>query len=83
MGHSCREKKEGLESGMGKLVSVWYLLAAVALTIIWFVVAKVVDLPIIPSPVLVVENLADIFMKYIAIHSLYSLWRIAALGRAA
>ncbi|ORU00750.1 Binding-protein-dependent transport systems inner membrane component [Anaerovibrio sp. JC8] len=63
---------------MGKLVSVWYLLAAVALTIIWFVVAKVVDLPIIPSPVLVVENLADIFMKYIAIHSLYSLWRIAA-----
>ena len=24
------------------------------------------------------ENLADIFMKYIAIHSLYSLWRIGA-----
>ena len=63
---------------MGKLVSLWYLLAAVVLTIIWFVVSHLVDLPIIPSPVLVVENLADIFMKYIAIHSLYSLWRIGA-----
>ena len=55
---------------MGKLVSLWYLLAAVVLTIIWFIVSQLVDLPIIPSPVLVVENLADIFMKYIAIHSL-------------
>ena len=63
---------------MGKLVSLWYLLAAVVLTIIWFIVSQLVDLPIIPSPVLVVENLADIFMKYIAIHSLYSLWRIGA-----
>ncbi|WP_276839889.1 ABC transporter permease [Anaerovibrio lipolyticus] len=63
---------------MGKLVSLWYLLAAVVLTLMWFVVSQLVDLPIIPSPVLVVENLADIFMKYIAIHSLYSLWRIGA-----
>ncbi|WP_407400715.1 ABC transporter permease [Anaerovibrio sp.] len=63
---------------MGKLVSLWYLLAAVVLTVVWFVVSQLVDLPIIPSPVLVVENLADIFMKYIAIHSLYSLWRIGA-----
>jgi NitT/TauT family transport system permease protein len=63
---------------MGKLVSLWYLLAAVVLTIIWLIVSQLVDLPIIPSPVLVVENLADIFMKYIAIHSLYSLWRIGA-----
>ena len=63
---------------MGKLVGFWYLLAAVALTIVWFVVAQIVDLPIIPSPIRVVENLADIFMQYIAIHSLYSLWRIVA-----
>ncbi len=63
---------------MGKLVSLWYLLAAVVLTLVWFVVSQLVNLPIIPSPVLVVENLADIFMKYIAIHSLYSLWRIGA-----
>ena len=63
---------------MGKLVGMWYLLAAVVLTAIWFVVAQIVDLPIIPSPVRVVENLADIFMQYIAIHSLYSLCRIVA-----
>ena len=63
---------------MGKSVSLWYLLAAVFLTLVWWLVAKAVALPIIPSPVLVVENLADIFMKYIAIHSIYSLWRIGA-----
>ncbi|MCR5175789.1 MAG: ABC transporter permease [Anaerovibrio sp.] len=63
---------------MGKLVGAWYLLAAVILTFIWFVVSQIVDLPIIPSPVLVVDNLADIFMQYIAIHGIYSLWRIMA-----
>lgn len=63
---------------MGKSVSVWYLAAAAFLTGVWFVVAQIVALPIIPSPVLVAENLADIFMKYIAIHSIYSLWRIGA-----
>ncbi len=63
---------------MGKSVSLWYLLAAVFLTLVWWLVAKAVALPIIPSPVLVAENLADIFMKYIAIHSIYSLWRIGA-----
>ena len=47
---------------MGKLVGLWYFLAAVFLTLLWFVVSKLVMLPIIPSPVLVVENLADIFM---------------------
>lgn len=63
---------------MGKSVSLWYLLAAVFLTLVWWLVAKAVALPIIPSPVLVAENLADIFMKDIAIHSIYSLWRIGA-----
>ena len=59
-------------------MSIWYMAAAVFLTVLWAVAAELVALPIIPSPVLVVENLADIFMKHIAIHSLYSLWRIAA-----
>lgn len=63
---------------MGKSVSVWYLAAAVFLTLVWAAAAEIVALPIIPSPVLVAENLADIFMKYIAVHSMYSLWRIAA-----
>ena len=46
-------------------MSVWYLAAAVFLTALWAVAAELVALPIIPSPVLVVENLADIFMKHI------------------
>lgn len=59
-------------------MSVWYLAAAVFLTVIWGIAAEIVALPIIPPPWLVAANLADIFMKYIAIHSFYSLWRIAA-----
>lgn len=60
---------------MGRL-TLWYILAAAFLSILWLAVSMVVNLPIIPSPVLVVENLADIFMKSIAVHSLYSLMRI-------
>lgn len=63
---------------MGKSVSVWYLAAAVFLTIVWWIASEIVQLPIIPSPLLVAENMSDIFMDYIAIHSIYSLWRIAA-----
>ena len=63
---------------MGKSMSVWYLAAAAFLTLVWAAAAEIVALPIIPSPVLVVENLTDIFMSAIAIHSLYSLWRIGA-----
>ena len=62
---------------MGKLIK-WYFLAAVFLSVVWLVISEIVSLPIIPSPFLVAENLADIFMKYIAIHSLYSLMRIGA-----
>lgn len=58
---------------MGKLVSVWYLAAAVFLTIVWWIASEIVQLPIIPSPLLVAENMSDIFMDYIAIHSIYSL----------
>ena len=63
---------------MGKSVSVWYLAAAVFLTIVWWIASEIVQLPIIPSPLLVAENMSDIFMDYIAIHSIYSLWRIAS-----
>ncbi|WP_425474354.1 ABC transporter permease [Sporomusa termitida] len=44
----------------------------------WQVVSLAVQLPIIPSPGKVVGNLAAIFMSHIAIHGLYSLWRILA-----
>lgn len=53
-------------------------MAALFLTLLWMAVSELVALPIIPSPFKVVDNLTDIFMKYIAVHSLYSLWRIAA-----
>lgn len=45
---------------------------------LWYALAKITALPIIPSPFLVMENLADIFIEYIAIHGFYSLWRIVA-----
>lgn len=63
---------------MGKLVGLWYIVAAAFLTLIWFIISQIVKLPIIPSPILVVENLAEIFMQYIAVHSIYSMWRIGA-----
>lgn len=63
---------------MGKSVTVWYVAAAAFLTFVWAIAAKMTELPIIPSPALVVENLAEIFMRQIAVHSIYSLWRIAA-----
>lgn len=44
----------------------------------WYALAKMMALPIVPSPFLVMENLADIFIEYIAIHGFYSLWRIVA-----
>lgn len=63
---------------MGKSVSMWYLAAALFLTAVWAVASEIASLPIIPSPLRVLENLSDIFMSYIAIHGLYSLWRIGA-----
>ena len=58
---------------MGKSVSVWYLAAAVFLTIVWWIASEIVQLPIIPSPLLVAENMSDIFMDYIAIHSIHNI----------
>ncbi|MDD3115278.1 MAG: ABC transporter permease [Anaerovibrio sp.] len=63
---------------MGKSVSMWYLSAAAFLAAVWAAAAEIVALPIIPSPLLVAENLTEIFMDYIAVHSIYSLWRIGA-----
>ena len=63
---------------MGKCVTFWYVVAGAVLFILWWAAALVTVLPIVPSPVLVLENLSDIFVKYIAIHSVYSLWRITA-----
>ena len=56
----------------------FYLPAMILLLILWYVISIIVHLPIIPSPVLVMERLGNIFTQTIAIHALYSLWRIIA-----
>lgn len=63
---------------MNKHSCTWYLLAGIALFAVWWGLAALLVLPIIPSPVLVLRTLADIFREYIAMHAAYSLWRIAA-----
>lgn len=57
---------------------LYYTIAFVGLLVLWQVVAVQVRLPVLPPPVLVLKNLADIFVSSIAIHGFYSLWRIVA-----
>lgn len=56
----------------------WYLAAAVVFLAVWQGTALLVELPIIPAPLCVLENLSDIFIEHIAVHGMYSLWRIIA-----
>lgn len=60
-----------------------YALGALFLLLLWWGVALLVELPIIPTPDKVLAKLGHVFVHAIAIHSAYSLWRIAAgLGLA-
>ena len=61
-----------------KLVLRSYVLGAVFLLLLWWAVALLVELPIIPTPDKVLTKLRHVFFAAIAIHSAYSLWRIAA-----
>lgn len=63
---------------LDKRTLLCYGFGIVVFFIAWYIVSVWLALPIVPSPFLVIENLADIFMKSIAIHGLYSLWRIVA-----
>ncbi len=56
----------------------FYLPAIIFLFVLWYIIAQLSDIPIIPSPITVCERLLDIFQTTIAIHALYSLERIAA-----
>ena len=56
----------------------FYIPAAVFLLVLWQIVSLIVHLPIIPPPYLAIERLVDIFSDTIAVHALYSLWRIVA-----
>lgn len=56
----------------------WYIMAAAVFFFIWHLASLLVGLPIIPTPFRVLGNLSEIFMQYIAVHGVYSLWRIVA-----
>ncbi len=62
----------------GKIVLRAYLLGMIFLLLLWQVAAGIVQLPIIPEPYKVFMRLGDIFAAKIALHALYSLWRIVA-----
>ena len=53
-------------------------LGAAFLFLAWLALSEIVRLPIIPSPVRVVENIGEIFFGTIAVHGAYSLGRIIA-----
>lgn len=64
---------------MNKNKSIYYYLPAIIfLGVLWYVISLLVHLPIIPSPLLVIERLSNIFTDTIAIHAAYSIWRIFA-----
>ncbi len=56
----------------------WYLYGAVALLVLWQGASVFADLPIVPRPLAVLDNLGRIFGDKIALHSLFSLGRIVA-----
>ncbi len=61
-----------------KVVLRAYLAGMVFLLLLWQVAASLVQLPIIPEPWLVFMRLGEIFADKIAVHAVYSLWRILA-----
>ena len=60
-----------------------YAAAAVFLLVLWYVIASLMELPIVPTPDKVFIKLSHVFMQFILVHAAWSLWRIAAgLGLA-
>ena len=58
---------------------IWsYLAGGLFFTLLWWMVALLSNLPIIPSPWDVVARLWLIFVDTVAVHGIYSLWRIVA-----
>lgn len=55
-----------------------YLLAALFLLLVWWGLSALLQLPIVPSPWRVFARLGRVFATDIAIHGVYSLWRIFA-----
>ena len=60
-----------------------YAAAAVFLLALWWGIALLLELPIVPPPDKVFARLTNVFARDIFEHAAYSLWRIAAgLGLA-
>jgi len=56
----------------------YHAAAGLIIILFWWLVACVVQLPVIPSPFSVMQRLQEIFISDIAVHSLYSFLRIAS-----
>lgn len=59
---------------------IWeeYIAAAALLLLLWWLIAAIAKVPIIPSPLNVAICLQNVFFQSIAVHCVYSLWRILA-----
>jgi NitT/TauT family transport system permease protein len=58
----------------GKLKT--YLYSFIVITVLWYVAFLVINLPIVPSPMVIYIKIFQIFNKSIAIHALYSIGRV-------
>lgn len=61
---------------LNRKIIVSCLAGGIVIMLLWWGAAVIVELPIIPTPVKVFRKLVQIFTEFIAIHALYSLWRI-------
>lgn len=61
-----------------KIVLRSYIQGAVFLLLIWWLIAVIMKLPIVPPPDKVFLKLGQIFLSVIGLHGAYSLWRIVA-----
>lgn len=73
-----KDDKRGLVKVNEKGTGIWYVYGILIFLAVWQAAATWIQLPIIPSPGKVLENLINIFASQIAIHGFYSLWRIIA-----
>lgn len=62
----------------GRSILRAYIQGALFLLLIWWLIALIMKLPIVPTPDKVFLKLGQVFLSVIGIHGAYSLWRIAA-----
>jgi NitT/TauT family transport system permease protein len=55
-----------------------FLYSSLVITLLWYAAFLTLKLPIVPSPIVVYKNVLQIFSSKIAIHVLYSLYRISS-----